>query len=349
MTGKAGRARHSRHAVVCTVCALLLSTSGTVFGLHRYNAQLRNDCAAAVSAAGQAVNDYMSAVSGTDTALKNARDTDGYRTSDGAAELISQVSDVNRQVRVDLTCTDREQLRTLRSTTSDLNTAKDALNTNSLHLTVSISAFKNTNEANRLGSEIEVAQNVYNDSAAQLPGDGVRGELKKRIDEAVALRDAASSAREQATEQNDPAPADESTEAMGAKRIELSSKKEATAKAAGIAAQQAAEDEKKKDDSKNNSSSDDTDDKNSGGSTDSVSGGSSSNPSSAPSTGNGGGGPQSSPKDDDEYGDDDDDDDDDDDEYWHRHRHSSCGWVWVNRPYYDDWGWHPGYWAWRRC
>ena len=128
MTGKAGRARHSRHAVVCTVCALLLSTSGTVFGLHRYNAQLRNDCAAAVSAAGQAVNDYMSAVSGTDTALKNARDTDGYRTSDGAAELISQVSDVNRQVRVDLTCTDREQLRTLRSTTSDLNTAKDALN-----------------------------------------------------------------------------------------------------------------------------------------------------------------------------------------------------------------------------
>ena len=46
----------------------------------------------------------------------------------------------------------------------------------------------------------------------------------------------------------------------------------------------------------------------------------------------------------------DDDDDDDDEEDSHRnwpYGGGNCGWVWVNQPYYDWWGWHPGYWSWR--
>ena len=364
MTGRAERTRHPRRAIVGTaVCALLLAAFGTVFGVHRHNTELRNDCAAAVSSADQAVDDYVSAVTATEPVLRSADDTSGYKDSEGASALVDAVAGADRQVRMDLTCTDRGQLEALRNATAELGTKKDALVTDTLHLTVSISSYNNAKAAGELSAVIQAAQSVYDGSAGQLPDDGVRSELRTEIDEATALLDAAADAREQAAGSNDPAPVDESTKAMGAKRIELSTKKDDTAKAAGIASEQAAEQQAQTQESKPDQPTGGTPapeennpgnptggsgGSNSGGAADNGGGGSKlDNPGSGggPTTSDGSGSHGSHHE-----SDDDDDDDDDDEEDSHRnwpYGGGNCGWVWVNQPYYDWWGWHPGYWSWR--
>ena len=328
--------RHPRRAIVGTaVCALLLAASGTVFGVHRYNTELRNDCAAAVSSADQAVDDYVSAVTATEPVLRSADDTSGYKDSEGASALVDAVAGADRQVRMDLTCTDRGQLEALRNATAELGTKRDALVTDTLHLTVSISSYNNAKAASELSAVVQTAQSVYDGSAGQLPDDGVRSELRTEIDEATALLDAAAGAREQAAGDNDPAPVDESTKAMGAKKIELSAKKDDTAKAAGIASEQAAEQQAQQAEPEQST----------GGSGGSNSGGAAGNGGGSNLNPRSGGGPNTSngsgPDDDDDDDDDEDDDDeDDDDDYHHRDYRSSYGrCYWVLVPDRRGWYW----------
>ena len=338
--------RHPRRAIVGTaVCALLLAASGTVFGVHRYNTELRNDCAAAVSSADQAVDDYVSAVTATEPVLRSADDTSGYKDSEGASALVDAVAGADRQVRMDLTCTDRGQLEALRNATAELGTKRDALVTDTLHLTVSISSYNNAKAASELSAVVQTAQSVYDGSAGQLPDDGVRSELRTEIDEATALLDAAAGAREQAAGDNDPAPVDESTKAMGAKKIELSAKKDDTAKAAGIASEQAAEQQAQQAEPEQSTGGEPESGQNGSGNSTGGSGGSNS----GGAAGNGGGsnlnprsggGPNTSngsgPDDDD----DDDDDEDDDDDYHHRDYRSSYGrCYWVLVPDRRGWYW----------
>lgn len=343
--------RHPRRAIVGTaVCALLLAASGTVFGVHRHNTELRNDCAAAVSSADQAVDDYVSAVTATEPVLRSADDTSGYKDSEGASALVDAVAGADRQVRMDLTCTDRGQLEALRNATAELGTKRDALVTDTLHLTVSISSYNNAKAADELSAVIQAAQSVYDGSAGQLPDDGVRSELRTEIDEATALLDAAADAREQAAGSNDPAPVDESTKAMGAKRIELSAKKDDTAKAAGIASEQAAEQQAQQAEPEQSTGGEPESGQNGSGNSTGGSGGSNS----GGAAGNGGGsnlnprsggGPNTSngsgPDDDDDDDDDEDDDDeDDDDDYHHRDYRSSYGrCYWVLVPDRRGWYW----------
>lgn len=343
--------RHPRRAIVGTaVCALLLAASGTVFGVHRYNTELRNDCAAAVSSADQAVDDYVSAVTATEPVLRSADDTSGYKDSEGASALVDAVAGADRQVRMDLTCTDRGQLEALRNATAELGTKRDALVTDTLHLTVSISSYNNAKAASELSAVVQTAQSVYDGSAGQLPDDGVRSELRTEIDEATALLDAAAGAREQAAGDNDPAPVDESTKAMGAKKIELSAKKDDTAKAAGIASEQAAEQQAQQAEPEQSTGGEPESGQNGSGNSTGGSGGSNS----GGAAGNGGGsnlnprsggGPNTSngsgPDDDDDDDDDEDDDDeDDDDDYHHRDYRSSYGrCYWVLVPDRRGWYW----------
>lgn len=324
--------RHPRRAIVGTaVCALLLAASGTVFGVHRYNTELRNDCAAAVNSADQAVDDYVSAVTATEPVLRSADDTSGYKDSEGASALVDAVAGADRQVRMDLTCTDRGQLEALRNATAELGTKKDALVTDTLHLTVSISSYNNAKAASELSAVVQTAQSVYDGSAGQLPDDGVRSELRTEIDEATALLDAAAGAREQAAGDNDPAPVDESTKAMGAKKIELSAKKDDTAKAAGIASEQNAEQQTQTQESMPDQPAGGASGSGQNGSGNSTGGSGGSNSGGAADNGGGsnlnprsGGGPNTSngsgPDDDDDDDDDEDDDDEDDDDDYHHHR-----------------------------
>ncbi len=335
MTGRAERARHPRRAIVgAVVCALLLAGSGTAFGVHRYKTELRNDCAAAISAADQAIDDYVDAVTATKPILESADATDGYKDSEGAAELIAAVSGAERQVRMDLTCTSRDQLDALRGATSDLNAAKDALDTDSLHLSVSISSYQNMQAADELQDEIKAAWTVYDDSAGQLPDDGVREDLKTKIEEATALYDAAPGIRDQGSADNDPAPIDESTQKMSAVKLELSGTRQDTATAAGIAASQKAAEQAAAEQQQEEENPSDEKAEGAGN-----------------SAGNDTGPKIPAPQRD---TDDDDDDDDDDDSAYRRGRDSSqnggyCQ-YWVPYPYFDWWGrWHPGYWSYRRC
>ncbi|WP_316668218.1 hypothetical protein [uncultured Propionibacterium sp.] len=340
MTGRAGRARHPQRAIVGTVaCALLLAGSGTVFGIRQYSTELGSDCAAAVSAADQAVDDYVDAVAATKPILEKADRTEGYRDSPGASDLIAVVSGADHQVRMDLTCTSHDQLEALRDSTSELNTKKDALVTDSLHLTVSISSYNNSAAANELSAEIKAAQSVYDGSASQLPEEGVRDELKRKIDEATALRDAAPGIREQATTDNDAVPVDASTQAMGAKRIELTTKRNDTERAAGVASQESAGRSSEAQTAQAPETTSPSEESTGSGGTGSASGGTTADPSSSLS-------PDVYDPDPDDEGDDGDDDDDgeDDDYPWpdyrppHCDHHGPhCDWHWDR--YYRSFRW----------